>query len=283
MNMSIKKLLTEKEGYMNPIDKAISDTMYRIPMPILERAFLTERDMTGNVVNSPVSISYKIREKVIDPRVMVDCNLVGGTEVEIPLSGVLPEYLPNYKVIWRIPYHLTNNRKISRVYSLIHGEGGVPTATNLYNAGGSVYDDAANGLMQSHMPIPNISNAEVQLVGENTVMANMHIPQSPNLWLRVMLESDSEFSQLKPGSIPLFSKLVEYAIKSYIYNTLIIQIDQSMLYGGHTLGRFMNIVEDYADAEELYQETFDQRWRKAAIFSDDRAYKRHIKRLVGRQ
>lgn len=268
---------------MNPIDKAISDIMYRVPMPILERAFLSERDMTGNLTNSPVSISYKIREKVIDPRVMVDCNLVGGTEAEIPLRDVRPEFLPDYRVVWRIPYHLTNNRKISRVYSLIFGDGGAPTQASMYNNGGSVYDDAAQGLMQSHMPIPNVSNADVQLVGENTVMVNMHVPHSPTLWLRVMLESDSEFSQLKPGSIPLFSKLVEYAIKSYIYNTLIIQIDQSMLYGGHTLGRFMNIVEDYADAEQLYQETFEQRWRKAAIFSDDKAYKRHLKRLVGRQ
>lgn len=268
---------------MNPIDKAIQDTIARIPRPILNEAFLKPKGFTGLMQYTPVSLDHRIREEVLDARVIPDCNLVGGTEETISLASVTPEYLPDYKVVWRIPLTLTNNRRISRVYSLIFGEGGAPTNASLYTQGHSVVQEAAQGLLSSHLPIPQVSNADVHLIGENTVMARMHFPYSPNLHVRVMLEADSEFSHLKPGSIPVFTKLVEYATKAYIYNTLILELDQGMISGGYSLGRFLSIVEDYADAEELYQEFFEERWRKVAIFSDDQAYKRHLKRLVSRQ
>tara|TARA_B100000929_G_scaffold100901_1_gene79646 strand:+ start:8707 stop:9516 length:810 start_codon:yes stop_codon:yes gene_type:complete len=266
---------------MNPIVKALSELKFRIPKPILEKAFVPKRTWGGIHHRTPVSLDYRIREAVIDARVLVDCNLVGGTEVTVPLRDVAPNYLPDYKVVWDIPYTLTQNRKISRVYSLVYGEGGVPTHTNLYNSGGSVYEDAASGLLASHMPIPNVSNAEIQLIGENTVLAHMHIPPSPNLYLRCVLENDGELNNLPPTSVHHFCKLVEYAVKSYVYNNLIIEMDRGEISGGADLGRFTSLVEDYSDAEELYQEYFQEKWRKIAIFSDDKARKRHLKYVTG--
>tara|TARA_B100000929_G_scaffold232756_2_gene189223 strand:+ start:4426 stop:5235 length:810 start_codon:yes stop_codon:yes gene_type:complete len=266
---------------MNPITKALSELKFRIPKPILEKAFLPKKTWGGLHHKTPVSLDYRIREAVIDARVMVDCNLVGGTEVTVPLGDIVPQYLPEYKVIWRIPLNLTQNRNITRVYSLIYGDGGVPSHTNMYNTGGSVYDDAASGLLASHMPIPNISNAEIQLIGENTVLAHMHIPPSPRLYLRCVVENDGEFNNLPPTSILRFCKLVEFATKSYIYNNLMIEMDRGELSGGSDLGRFSSMVEDYADAEELYQEYFEEHWRKIALFSDPKAHKRHLKMVTG--
>lgn len=266
---------------MNPITKALSDLKFRIPKPILEKAFLPTRTWGGIRHRTPISLDYRIRESVIDARVMVDCNLVGGTETTVPLNGILPQYLPEYKVVWVIPLSLTQNRKITRVYSLVYGDGGVPTNTNMYNTGGSIYDDAASGLLASHMPIPNVSNAEITLIGENTIMANAHIPQSPRLYLRCVLENDSEFNNLPPASIPRFCKLIEFAVKSYIYNELIVEMDMGELSGGANLGRFSSIVEGFADAEELYQEYFEEHWKKIAIFADDKARKRHLSMVTG--
>ena len=266
---------------MNPVTKALSDIKFKIPKPILQEAFIERQGFGQFQRKTPLSLDYRIREEVIEARVLEDCNLVGGKEVTIPLHSVQAQYMEHWKTIWAVPLELTDNRRITRVYSLIYGEGGVPTHTNLYNTGGSVYEDAASGLMASHMPIPNISNAEIALIGENTVMAHMHIPPSPNLYLRAVVEADSDLSHLNPASIPVFSKLVEYAVKSYIYNKLIIEIDEAYLRGGQQLGRFMSIIEEYADAEELYQEFFNEKWRKIALFSDDQARKRHLKMVTG--
>lgn len=266
---------------MNPIDKALSELKFRIPKPILEKAFLPKRAWGGVRHRTPVSLDYRIREAVIDARVMEDCNLVGGTEVTVPLSNVPPQYLPDYKAIWEIPMALTQNRKISRVYSLIYGDGGAPVMSGMYNNGGSAYDDAASGLMASHMAIPNVSNAEIQLVGENTILSHQHVQPSPYLYLRCVVENDGELNNLPPTTIPRFCKLVEYATKSYIYNNLMLEIDQSELSGGMELGRFASMVEDYADAEELYQEYFEDKWRKIAVMSDPQAWRRVLKMSTG--
>ena len=266
---------------MNPIDKALSDLRFKIPREVLEETFIRQPGFNNIGTRTPVSLDYRIRQEVIDARVIPDCNLVGGTEVTIPLKDVLPQYLPDHKVVYRIPMSLTQNRKISRVYSLVYHQGGAPTHSNLWNNGGSAYLDAASGLLATNSPIPQVSNAEVQLIGENTVLVNMHQPPSPSLHLRCVVEADSEFSHLKPGSIPRFSKLVEYAVKAYIYINLDIRMGRSYLSGGQDLGRFRDVVEGYADANELYETFFDEVWRKTSLFSDDQAHKRHLKMVTG--
>lgn len=266
---------------MNPINKALSDIKFRIPKQILDKAFITPRVYSGFSDNSPTSIDFRIRQEVIEPRVLVDCNLVGGVTVTIPLLGVVPEYLPEYKVVWRIPFKLTQNRRITKVLSLIYGRGGVPTHTNMYNLGGSVYSDAASGLLASHMPIPRVSNAEMDLIGENTILAHMHVPPSPHLYLRCVVENDDEMHNLPQTSIPKFCKLVELAVKAYIYNKLIISMDEAFLQGGQTLGKFLSVVEEYADSNTLYDEYLEETWRKIALFSDTMANKRHLKFVAG--
>ncbi|MBE0438148.1 MAG: hypothetical protein IBX57_00075 [Gammaproteobacteria bacterium] len=266
---------------MNAIDNAITDLKFKIPQAILERAFVNEAIFGSFVKRTPISIDYLIREQVIEPRVMKDLNLVGGQEVTIPLKGIIPEYTMDNKTLWRIPMAATENRRISRVYSLVIGSNQSPTTANMYNQGASAIEDATAGLMMSHLPIPNISHHDIRLVGENTVLANINHQYAPNLHLRCVLENDAELNNLTPGILPKFSKLVELAVKSYIYNKLIIQIDQAQLSGGQELGRFSSIVEEYSDAEEMYQEYFEETWRKMAVFGDKEAYKRHLKRITG--
>jgi hypothetical protein len=74
---------------------------------------------------------------------------------------------------------------------------------------------------------------------------------------------------------------VEYAIKAYVYINLDIRMGRSFLSGGQDLGRFRDVVDGYADANELYETFFEESWRKIAIFSDDQAHKRHMKMVTG--
>lgn len=266
---------------MNPITKALNELSFRIPKRILELAFLPKAHYGELYRKSLVSVEYRIREEVIEARVLPDCNLVGGTEVAIPLMSVTPQYLPEFKVLWRIPLSLTQNRKITRVYSLVYQRPGATIQTNYYAFGGSIYDDVGSGLIASHAPIPNISNAELQLVGENTVVCNTQIMMSPLLYLRCVVENDKELNNLPPATIPRLCKLIEFAVKSYIYNKLIIDFDKGAIAGGVELGNLTSIVESYSDSETLYQEYLDEHWRKIAILSDPVAHKRHLKRITG--
>jgi hypothetical protein len=75
-------------------------------------------------------------------------------------------------------------------------------------------------------------------------------------------------STLPPGAYPFFSKLCELAIKAYIHNTLIIQINTAELQNGQELGRFKEVVDGYADANDQYQDYLMTTWREVAAYSD---------------
>lgn len=266
---------------MNAIQKALADIKFKIPRPVLEEVFLRQEGFTSTI-KMPVSLDYRIREKVIDARVIPDCNLVGGTEVAIPLQDVVPQWIDPYKVVFRIPKSLTENRSITRVYSLSYGHGGAPNISGGFpNQGGSAMMRAASAMLDSHTPIPDVSNAHVQLIGENTVLAHANITPQPYLYLRCVLEADDEFTHLKPTSYKAFSKLVEFATKSYIYNNMIIPMDQGVLSGGMPLGRFREVVDGFADADELYDQHFEEVWRKVSMMNDTAALHRHLKMITG--
>lgn len=264
---------------MNPIQKAISDLHQRIPKAILERAFIKNTVFGG--IHTPVSIDYRIREEVINARVIPDCNLVGGTEVTISLQHIEPVFIDNYNMVYKIPKELTQNRTISRVVNVSFGQHGSIGAMNSAFMEGSAMLDAADGLMSSHTPIKLTSSAYVSLIAENTILVRDTMRMPGQVYARVVLEADENFSHLKPSSIMDFSKLVEFATKAYIYNNLIIEIDQAELNGGAPLGRFREIIDGYSDAEQLYQEHFNETWRKVTLFNDPEQFKRHLKLISG--
>lgn len=265
---------------MNPVQKAISELKFRIPVPILQEAFTRNRFGQRPL---PVGLDASIREQVIDARVRVDCNLVGGTELVIPLDGLPFEMWDPYTWIYRIPSHLVQNRKISQVMSLTFGTPvqngiammGAPGTSSLLNA--------AAGVMASQAPIPIVSTAYLRLIGENTVLVQDSIALPTNIALRCVVENDPDFTQLRPTTVPHFCKLVELATKGYIYNTLTLEIGMGQLVGGAELGRFREIVDGYADANELYETYLRDVWQRVAIMDDTTSRERLLRSITGGQ
>lgn len=268
---------------MNPIQKAISDVKAAIPREILERTFMKPDNVALGQRQSfnPTSLDFRIRTLVIEGNVLPDCNLVGGTEVTIPLVEVLPQWISDYNVLYRIPKHLTQNRSILRLIHMTFGDGGVVGSMNLAIQGRSAMMDAAQGVLQAHLPIPIISTANMEIVGENVVLVKDNITMPGNPYLRCVIEGDSELNHLQPTSYRHFSKLVVLATKQYIFNNIAIPMDQAALSGGMALGRIREIVDGYSDAYEQYDEYFETVWRKVAIFNDPTSNARILKMITG--
>lgn len=264
---------------MGPIGKAIDEVKFRIPRAILETVFLKRAERWRQ---TPSSIDEQVLATVVRPRVMVDCNLVGGAEVFIPLDGVPVERANDYTSVYRIPKEKTGGRSIISALNITYSD---PTKVSAYgvSAGNhqSIMQQVGQAVMDSHGSIPVTSTAYVQLIAENTVMVRDTVVLPANIYLRAVLENDSNMSHLQLKSYRDFSKLVELAVKAYIYNEYIVPMDMGELHGGQQLGVFKSIIEGYADAEELYQTFLTERWQKVAFMNDRETFTRFLRTKIG--
>ena len=266
---------------MNPITKALDEVMFRIPREILKVVFLEPYQHYRDL---PSDIKERVRFMVLQPRVLVDCNLVSGVETRIDLSDVASETVDGgYTTVFQIPKTKTNGRSILSVFDVTYG--------NLFSAQGghATYSygraspalQLASATMDAQLRTPYVGSARVELIGENVVMVQDSIILPQTLYLRCSLENEENMSNIQARSYLVFSRLVELAVKAFIYNSYIIQLDMGELRSGVQVGRFKDIVEGYSDAEQMYQEHLNEQWAKVAFMNDATSMTRFISLLSG--
>ncbi len=271
---------------MNPLTKALDDIQYRIPMLVLQIAF---KDDLQNWRQAPLSLREMIMNKLIRPRVLMDIDIVGGQVVIVPLEYVSPKYIDTYTIVYQVPGELVNYRTIMSVLNV----GYMPYAGAYNSLGGGVgvsspcgssdLMSAAQRVSDSYSNIPAISNATAEIIGDNTVLIRDQLRITNNYQLRCVLGNEELLNNIQPRVIPMLTKVIELAVKSYIYNTLTVKIDQAYLTGGQELGSIKNIVESYSDAEQMYQDYMREQMSKAMFFNNNSAsHERFIKlQIVG--
>lgn len=263
---------------MNPITYALNNLRMHIPLEVLEKTFL---GLNPSRFVTPVSLDSIIRDQVIDAKVMVDCNLIGGTEVYIPLQGLPFQRIDNFTSIYQIPKSLTQGRSITTALSVAYGFGSPIGGSNMGLRNSNSLLDAASGVMASQAPIPDVSTAYVSLIGENTIMIQDNMSLPANIALRCKLENDSNFNHLKGPQYMQFAELVLLATKAYIYVKNQIPMDRAYLSGGQDLNAYRTIIDGYSDAAENYNTYFSTVWRRSAILGDYQAHRRHMALITG--
>jgi hypothetical protein len=264
---------------VNALRKALDDLKFVIPRPILDTVFV-KRNTTYRM--AAPSLDEQILNSVIRPRVYIDTNLVGGAEVLVPLTGLSGEEIDTTDMVYRIPKSLTQNRPIMSVLNVTYVDANSMAAAGQYaSCGVSAEQSAAQALLDAVSPLPLISTARVTLIGENVVLIRDSIRVPSNSYLRCVVAQDEAMSHIQPRSYKAFCKLVEYAVKSFIYNEYIIDLDMGELRGGHNLGKFKDKIEEYADAEELYDTYLREKWQKIAFQNDRESHTRFLKLTIG--
>jgi len=265
---------------MNCLQKALSELKFTIPRQILDSVFV-KRHANSRVVTAP-SIDDQILNNVIRPRVYIDTNLVGGAEILVSLNGLKGEDSSPTDMVYRIPKKLTQNRTIMSVLSITYMDvHSMAAAGNYASCGVSAEQSAMQGLLDAVAPMPMISTGRVSLIGENVVLIRDSIRIPSNSTLRCVVAHDEAMSHIQPRSYKAFCKLVEYAVKAYIYNEYIIEMDMGELRGGHNLGKFKDKIEEYSDAEELYSTYLTEKWQKVSLMNDRESYTRLLKLTIG--
>lgn len=228
-----------------------------------------------------VSIDSVIRRQVIDARVAVDVNLCSGVEVIIPLNGIPVERIDPWNLIYRIPKDRTGGRTITTVYSISFGQGNALGGYQGNSMNSSASLDAAAGVLQSNLPWTPVQTANVSLIGENTVLLS-NTGQIPGLlYLRAQVTHEPNFANIPPQYYNVFTELVILATKAFIYNSVLISLDEGAIKAGASLGRIREIIDGYADANQMYKDHLRENWIVASHMADNDRNKRNLRYIVG--
>lgn len=262
-----------------PLQKAVDEIKASIPRQILDEVFIEKGYYQRGL---PASLDELIITKVLRPRVLVDCNLVGGTEVLIPLHNVPPFKTNENEFVYRIPKELTQNRSINSVLSISYGASyrfANKNTVGLLQSSGAA--GIASKVINAASSIPIVSSDRVQLIGENIVLLSNPEFINEDIVLRAILANDENMSHLQLRSYLAFAALCVLATKAYIFNHAVIPMDMGQLSGGQNLGRFKDVIDGYSDSNELYSTYLREKWTKISFMNDRESFNRYKKLLIG--
>lgn len=265
---------------MNPIQKALDLIKFEIPPQILRTFFVS-----SNLINrhQNVNIDENILAQVIRPRVLVDCSLVGGAEININMNGLASDIVDPLTTVYRIPKERTQGRSIMSVLSIAYVD-----ANSLVNWGNTIptcdvsaLGTAAGALLSSQTPPAVAGTARVRIIGDNVIEVRDAQRMATYGSCRAIVANDENMSHLQPRSYYDFAELCLHAVKGYIYNEYIVDIDMGQLHAGQNIGRFKDEIEKYADSNENYRVFLHERFTKVQVLNDTETTNRFIKALVG--
>lgn len=269
---------------MNALTRAVATVRRKIPIEILRFAFVSPYQQWNN---SPTSLDEQIMREVIRARVLVDCNLVGGQEDYIRLNGLAFERTADLMSVVHVPKERTNGRSITQVLHLSFQDYTSNPNTSL--AGLMAFNQcavspltkAAGALASSFDSSGNLGTSRLELIAENTILIKDPVISSQGGTLRCILSNDEELNNLSIRSFVAFCELATLAVKSHIYNTTIVKIDEGVAQFGRNIGTYRQIIDGYADSEQLYIEFLTDRWQKIAFMNDRESSMRFIRAQLG--
>jgi len=257
----------------NIINYILNEIRQSIPYEILHAGFTI--DDTPETININ-SLDDKILRKLLRKRVFMDLNIIGGIEMLIPINNLNPSFTEYGYTIYNIPNELTGNKEIISVLSLASGYYSTTTGSM---AGNSI-TNIARRIGNSVAPETYITNAHTEIVGYNTILIYANFRLLYNYALRVLVENDNNLNNIQPRSFKNIALLSILAVKYYIYNKLIIPLNNGYLASGQELGIIKNIIENYEEANEQYNILLKEVIGAILFMNDTTRYNRFLNSMI---
>ncbi len=266
----------------NPVSRAVSVILRTIPRQILSEVFLPKTyQWTGAVYN----IEEEIARQVIRPRVVVDCDIVGGQEQLIRMIDCKVDRTSDLQTVVYVPKHLTMGRSITAVLSMSLMDARaaqMASSTAGFNACSVNPITMATAALSGSYEAPGLlATSRLEIIAENTILLKDASIGTSLGTLRVIVANDENMNNLTLRFINAFVELCKLAVKSHIYNEMIVTMDEAEIRGGARLGAFRNVIEGYADSEQQYQEYLTNDWAKVAIMNDRESYHNLVRSYIG--
>ena len=246
-----------------------------IPMEILEAAFQPYQTQT--------TLDECIKNKVLLARVRDDISVRGGKVLRIMLDPKWSHYTRSPSTYslgisgsystFHVPPEAREGRDISTILAVRF-----PYTLNTHSVNGNFNNCSLKGNTVSGLACAALqAQTGSQLVSSPTGVVRpgnvIQLDPPQYTWIPweviVRLRYDDNFSGMDVSLIESFKRVCEYAVKSYIYTTLIFKIETNLVVRGMDIGIMKDIVSSYSDANEKYEEQLIQ-LGGAEIFDPDR-------------
>lgn len=271
----------------NAVTQAVSYIKNRIPKKVLELTFMRREALTGHLRRGTRSLDAEIIKNVIEGIVIPDCNRHGGTELPLYIGNLVPVSKERGGTVYKIPKDMTNGAEIidCQYASFIDNLSGMGPSSpfGLGHKGYSHLSSLAALNMQTTMgeSITGTSDCSVISSADNTIFITSVSGHLSVKWVLLTIENDQVINRLNPKSYTEFSKLCLYACKMYIYNNLLVELDQGYIEGGAEIGQVKNIVESYSDAADNYDDYLKDPMEVVLFLNDSRKKEEHLFMITG--
>ena len=261
------------------INVLLNEMYFTIPREIINLVF-TQND---NYRNPSTSVDDEIVTEVLRKRVIVDLNLSSQETVNIPLQFCETIYRDISKVAYFIPKTLTNGRSIVSVHNTLsnfymNGDIAMSNQSSVY--GSSILDNALT--LRNNLDSVNITQtARIDLIGENTILIDEGLISDMAVSITVVLENDSNLNNINPRAFKVLAEGFVLAVKAHIYVRSIINLNKGMVYAGHELSIIKDIIDEYKEANQEYNEWYKTKWKKAAFTQNDKSMEKYVSMMIG--
>lgn len=265
---------------MNALQRAVSTVCRKVPRQLLAATFLRHNNP---YLNTPNTLEYEILNQVIRPRVVADCDILGGIEDYIRLTGLPYERTPDQQSVVHIPKTRTNGRSITSALYLNYLDYTANTHNNAmmnFKPCSITPISAAAGAVAMAFSAGNtLGTSRLELIAENTLLIKEPVYSPQNAVLRCVLSNDENLNNLSIRTYTAFGELCTLAVKSHIYNEMIITIDEGVAQAGRSIGAYAELVRRYETAEEEYI-AFLPRWKRILFMNDSETANRFIRAQI---
>ncbi len=261
------------------INILLNEMYFTIPREIINLAFT----QNNNYRNPSTSVDDEITTEVLRKRVIVDLNLASQETVNIPLQFCETIYRDISKVAYFIPKTLTNGRSIISVHNTLSNfymNGDISMVGQSEVEGSSILGSALT--LRNNLDSVNISQtARIDLIGENTILIDEGLISDMSVSVTVVLENDSNLNNINPRAFKVLAEGFVLAVKAHIYTNTIVTLNKGMVYAGHELSIIKDIIDEYKEANQEYNEWFRTKWKKAAFTQNDKAMEKYVSMMLG--
>ena len=252
---------------MNAITIATRDVFMSIPEPILRYGLIKPK--TDDYM---LSLDHLLLTKVIRPLVMVDMDAYGSNKIAIPVNECSIVYRGTDGTTLNVPKKLTNFRSIAIPVDLTIGR-----PLQLFGVGRSNSDRVS----ESIGPVQGYVNSNVTLVGENTVFIQKYEDNGIDAYLNCIIENDAMLNNISSRNYMALGELVILATKAYIYNEVVLKLNEGYILQGQSSDGFKDIINEWSSSLQDYKEYFQTKWRKISFMNDKPRRSTLIKSMFG--